>query len=129
MCFGTTLVKGSVNLAFIPVRSLIHTHCTNIVFILYCLTPHYFCKIVAINYSNANCLYRPICLVTILRKILNLQVVTKEFSWTDPPSWKREILHVKFTTIIDNGDRSTTNITEVIDKLNHIKVTASHWES
>ena len=27
-------------------------------------------------------------MVTILRKILNLPVVTKGFSWKDPPSWK-----------------------------------------
>jgi hypothetical protein len=51
--------------------------------------------------SNVICLYRRIWLVTIIRKILNLQVVTKGFSSKDPPSWKREILHVIFTTIVN----------------------------
>ena len=51
-----------------------------------------------LNY-NAICLYRRIWLVTILCKIPNLQVVTKGFSWKDPPSWKCEILHVIFTTM------------------------------
>jgi hypothetical protein len=41
-------------------------------------------------YSNAICLYS--WLFTILRKNLNLPVVTKGFSWNDPPSWKQEIL-------------------------------------
>jgi hypothetical protein len=41
------------------------------------------------NYdSNAILLYRRIWLVAILRKILNLKVVTKAFNWKDPPSWK-----------------------------------------
>jgi hypothetical protein len=40
-----------------------------------------------------------IWLVTILCKILNLKVVAKWSSWKDPPSWKREILHVIFITI------------------------------
>jgi hypothetical protein len=44
--------------------------------------------------SNAICLYCRIWLVTILRKISNLKVVTKGFSWKEPPSWKCEILHV-----------------------------------
>jgi hypothetical protein len=40
------------------------------------------------TYSKAICLYRRISMVTILRKILNLQVETKGFSWNskDPPS-------------------------------------------
>jgi hypothetical protein len=42
-----------------------------------------------------------IWLVTILCKILNLKVVTKGFSWKDPPSWKREILLLQqYTKII-----------------------------
>ena len=53
--------------------------------------------------SNAICLYRQIWLVTILRKILNLKVATKGFSWKDPPSLKREILHVIFLTIHKNN--------------------------
>ena len=44
-------------------------------------------------------MYRQIWLVTILCKIRNLPVVTKGFSWKDLPSWKREILHVIFTTM------------------------------
>ena len=53
---------------------------------------------ISINrYSNTICLYCRIWLVTILHKIINLPVVTKWFSWKDPPSWKRE--HVTFTTI------------------------------
>jgi len=52
-----------------------------------------------ISYSNAIGLYRWIWLVTILRKILNLKVVTKGFSCKDSTSWKLEILHVTFTTI------------------------------
>ena len=56
-----------------------------------------------ILYSNAICLYRRIWLVTIIRTIFNLKVVTKGFSWKDPPSWKREILHVTFTTIHKNN--------------------------
>jgi hypothetical protein len=51
--------------------------------------------------SNAICLYRWIWLVIILHKILNLKVVTKGFSWKDLPSWKHEILHVTFTTILN----------------------------
>jgi hypothetical protein len=48
-------------------------------------------------------LYHRIWLVTILRKILNLPVVTKGFSWKNLPSWKREILHDIFTTIQKNN--------------------------
>jgi hypothetical protein len=43
-------------------------------------------------------------MVTILRKILNLPIVTKGFSWKDRPSWKRLIASCLFlqqyTTII-----------------------------
>jgi hypothetical protein len=38
---------------------------------------------------NAICLYRRLWLVTILRKILNLPVANKGFSWKDPLSWLR----------------------------------------
>jgi hypothetical protein len=43
-----------------------------------------------INDSNAICFNRRIWLVSILSKILNLQVGAKVFSWKDPPSWKRD---------------------------------------
>jgi hypothetical protein len=58
--------------------------------------------------SNAICLYRRIWLVTILCKFLNLEAVTKGLSWKDPPSWKREIIHVTFTTIHKNIKKSLT---------------------
>ena len=54
-------------------------------------------KVSKTEHSNGIGLYRRIWLVTILCKILNLPVVTKGFSWKDPPSWKHEILHVTFT--------------------------------
>jgi hypothetical protein len=71
-----------------------------------CITLHWFYKynISFITtgsnvHSNAICLYRRIWLITILGKILNLKIVTKWFSWKDPPSWKHEILHITFTTM------------------------------
>ena len=50
------------------------------------------------KFYHAICSSRRIRLVTIVRKILDLQVVTKESSWEDPPSLKREIVHVVFIT-------------------------------
>jgi hypothetical protein len=55
------------------------------------------------THYNPICLYRRIWLVTILSKILNLQVVTKGFSWKNPPSWMREILLIIFTTMHRNN--------------------------
>jgi hypothetical protein len=51
---------------------------------------------------NTICLYGRIRLVTILRTILNLPVVTKGFSWKDSQS-KRKIMHVTFTIIHKNN--------------------------
>jgi hypothetical protein len=60
-------------------------------------------------YSNAICLYRRISMVTILRKILNLPVVTKGFSWKDSSSRKNiKLINLNtnflkdFFTTIDN---------------------------
>jgi hypothetical protein len=94
ICLGESLAHCNNNL---QVDILIHAN-TNILILIhpvFAISPR--CCVLsgeaANNNSNAICLYRRIWLVTILRKVLNLQVITKSSSWKDPPSWKCEILH------------------------------------